>query len=51
VNVPLQVEITVSIGVSQWNSGQEVSGLLHQADVALYRAKQNGRKRMEVETV
>lgn len=51
VNVPFQVEITVSIGVSQWHSGQEISDLLHQADVALYRAKQNGRNRVESGTM
>lgn len=48
--LPNEVEITVSVGVSQWHSGQEISNLLHQADVALRRAKQNGRNRVEVET-
>ncbi len=47
--LPNEVEITVSVGVSQWHSGQEISNLLHQADVALRRAKQNGRNRVEVE--
>jgi two-component system cell cycle response regulator len=52
-NEPLanEVEITVSIGISQWHSGQEVSEFLHRADVALYRAKHNGRNRVEVENV
>jgi two-component system cell cycle response regulator len=49
VTTPTQLEITVSIGVSQWHYGQEISGLLHRADVAMYRAKQNGRNRVEVE--
>ena len=43
-----EIEITVSIGVSQWHAGQGVSELLHCADVALCRAKQNGRNRVEV---
>lgn len=47
---PNEVGITVSIGVSQWRSGQEIRDLLHLADVALYRAKQEGRNRVEVET-
>ncbi len=44
-----EVEMTVSIGVSQWRSGQEIRNLLHRADIALYRAKRNGRNRVEVE--
>ena len=49
VNAPIQVELTASVGVSQWRSGQEIRDLLRQVDVALYRAKQNGRDRVEVE--
>jgi two-component system, cell cycle response regulator len=44
-----ELRITVSIGLSQWHSDQELSDLVRQADVALYRAKQNGRNRVEVE--
>jgi diguanylate cyclase (GGDEF)-like protein len=47
--LPNGVELTVSIGVSQWQGGQEIHNLLHRADVALYRAKQHGRNRVEVE--
>ncbi len=49
VTVPMQVQITVSIGVSQWRSGQEVHDLLHRADLAMYQAKRNGRNRVEVD--
>jgi two-component system cell cycle response regulator len=44
-----KVEITVSIGVSQWSQGQEMSDLIYRADLAMYKAKQNGRNRVEVE--
>jgi diguanylate cyclase (GGDEF)-like protein len=44
-----QLRVTVSIGLSQWHSDQELLDLLRRADVALYRAKQNGRNRVEVE--
>jgi diguanylate cyclase (GGDEF)-like protein len=46
-----EIKITISIGVSQWVSGQGISELLYQADVALSRAKQNGRNRVEVDNV
>ncbi len=49
VIAPMKLKITVSIGLSQWKCGQELPDLLRQADVALYRAKQNGRNRVEVE--
>ncbi len=43
----IQIQMTVSIGLSESQFGQELSDLLHRADVALYRAKQNGRNRVE----
>ena len=46
---PAQVRVTVSIGVSQWYAGQEPHDLLHRADIAMYRAKQNGRNRVQVD--
>jgi diguanylate cyclase (GGDEF)-like protein len=43
------VEITVSIGVAQWRGGEQTSELLEEADLALYRAKDSGRNRVEVQ--
>lgn len=43
------IDISVNFGLSQWRPGQEAGELLYQADVALQRAKQNGRYRVEVQ--
>jgi diguanylate cyclase (GGDEF)-like protein len=40
-------QITVSIGVAELKSGQDADMLIHDADVCLYRAKQNGRNRVQ----
>jgi diguanylate cyclase (GGDEF)-like protein len=42
------IEMSLSFGLSQWRQGQETDELLHQADVALQRARHNGRYRVEV---
>ncbi|MGC2209871.1 MAG: diguanylate cyclase [Candidatus Korobacteraceae bacterium] len=44
-----EAAMTVSFGLSQWRPGQGVDEFLYQADVALQRAKHNGRYRVEVE--
>lgn len=42
--------LTVSLGVSQWaGPSDELPALMARADAALYRAKANGRNRVEVE--
>ena len=45
---PMQVELTVSIGVAQWRDGEELPHVLERADLALYRAKDQGRNRVEL---
>jgi diguanylate cyclase (GGDEF)-like protein len=47
---PKQVEVSASFGVCEWLPGQELADLLHQADLALYRAKNGGRNRVELGT-
>jgi diguanylate cyclase (GGDEF)-like protein len=41
--------ITASFGVAAYRDGDSVASLLERADAALYRAKHNGRNRVEVE--
>lgn len=50
---PFQLEdegvwVTVSIGCSQYRLGEDVSTFVERADQALYRAKHNGRNRVDV---
>jgi diguanylate cyclase (GGDEF)-like protein len=43
------VPVTVSIGVAQWGAGEQLDGVIQRADRTLYRAKQSGRDRVEVD--
>ena len=44
------LNITISIGLSSARKGDNFENLFKRADTALYRAKQNGRNRVEFET-
>lgn len=43
----LPVKITISVGVTQLDGQQTIEQMMEHADQALYRAKQNGRNRVE----
>lgn len=42
-------QITISVGLAQYRQGESLESFIERADSALYRAKQNGRNRVEVE--
>jgi diguanylate cyclase (GGDEF)-like protein len=42
-----KMKVTISIGVTEYRAGDNEDSLLSRADVALYRAKENGRDRTE----
>lgn len=41
--------LTISIGVAQYTRNEDLDNLLHRADTALYRAKEKGKNRVELE--
>lgn len=43
----IQINATVSIGLSVYNDLESISDFIERADIALYRAKENGRNRIE----
>ena len=47
-DLPLGFPVTISIGVAQHQPGESVDEMLARADKALYRAKGNGRNRVEL---
>lgn len=42
------VKITLSAGVAEWQTGEDLEGLLRRADIALYEAKEAGRNRVRL---
>ncbi|MFH1035810.1 MAG: sensor domain-containing diguanylate cyclase [Pseudomonadota bacterium] len=44
---PPSIPVTVSIGVAQWEGGDNEASLVGRADRALYRAKEGGRNRVD----
>lgn len=44
----LQINTTVSIGLATYDNLESVSNFIERADLALYKAKENGRNRIEV---
>jgi diguanylate cyclase (GGDEF)-like protein len=45
------LKITCSIGVSQFHTSDEYQNLFKRADDALYKAKNNGKNRVEIERI
>jgi diguanylate cyclase (GGDEF)-like protein len=46
---PEGLRVTCSFGVAEWHRGEDVDHGIRRADEAMYRAKQNGRDRVEIE--
>jgi diguanylate cyclase (GGDEF)-like protein len=48
LDIENSLEVTISAGVASYSPGCSDAELLRMADRALYRAKENGRNRVEV---
>ncbi len=46
---PEQLQVTCSFGVAEWHRGEDLDDGIKRADEAMYRAKQQGRDRVEIE--
>ena len=46
---PDGLRVTCSFGVAEWHRGEDLNEGIKRADEAMYRAKQNGRDRVEIE--
>ncbi|MFH0709414.1 MAG: GGDEF domain-containing protein [Pseudomonadota bacterium] len=44
-----QITVTLSVGLTQTRDNDTMDDVIHRADTALYRAKNNGKDRMEIE--
>jgi len=47
INIHSIPEITISIGVAEYNYGEDISEFIKKADIALYSAKNKGKNRVE----
>jgi len=48
-NMPADFKMTISVGVTEYKAGEDIQQAINRADAALYRAKENGRDRVEYE--
>lgn len=48
-NMPDDFKMTISVGVTEYQAGEDIQQAINRADTALYRAKTNGRDRVEYE--
>ncbi|MFA5321117.1 MAG: GGDEF domain-containing protein [Smithella sp.] len=48
-NMPADFRITISVGVTEYQQSEVIQQAINRADAALYRAKANGRNRVEYE--
>ena len=46
---PADLRVTCSFGVAEWHRGEDLNDGIKRADEAMYRAKQEGRDRVEIE--